>query len=235
MSFDESDLGMQPLSRVKPGAVIHLGDTQATMNHCPSIATKIAQCIAEYSEIEFSLAAVLAVILSGEQRAAIALYVGASSRTAQLAMIQSAADCSLDQDRLDILTIILNRCILPAMKERDRLAHWSWAHSEELPGKLILIDPTHKTVAVLDQFLSLKQSSLDRGKAFVVSETDLSRVFKRMRAARLLAGRFAGTLTKAYSDDMRAQHLLRLSNEPEIQEPLRLLREDRKNNPKSQP
>ena len=58
--FFESDLAMNSISRVRPKAVIAFNDITKTMSSRPSLAIKIAECIAEFAEVEFELGATFA-------------------------------------------------------------------------------------------------------------------------------------------------------------------------------
>lgn len=76
MSVDRSDFpDMQPLSHVKPDAETLWGQPN-TMAKRPQLAVKVADCIAQWAEIEVFLGAFLAFILHTNERAAHAMYSG---------------------------------------------------------------------------------------------------------------------------------------------------------------
>ena len=65
------------------------------------VAVKVAQYIAEWSEIESLLGLFLALLLHANQKAVLAMYAGIENRAAQLRMIDSAAGAVLPPDHYD--------------------------------------------------------------------------------------------------------------------------------------
>jgi hypothetical protein len=115
---------MQPLSRVKPDAITDWGDP-TSMTKRPTLAAKVARSIAQWSEIELHLGAFLGLLLHTNQDAAVAMYSGLENRSAQLRMILSAAKASVPPEHFDVLSVLFSAVIRPAMRERDKLAHWA--------------------------------------------------------------------------------------------------------------
>jgi hypothetical protein len=85
-------------------------------------------------------------LLDADSKAGLAMFSAVENRNAQRRMIMAAAEAKLPADHLELLTALLSSAISPVMKERDKLAHWSWAHSPELPHDLILTKPENKIV-----------------------------------------------------------------------------------------
>jgi hypothetical protein len=138
-----SDLpDMQPLSRVNPNATPNWGSPN-TMAFRPALAAKIAQCIAHWAEIEVFLGAFLGFLLHTNEAAAVAMYSGLENRTAQLKMINAAAKACLPIDHFDVLSCFFSAILRPVMRERDKLAHWNWGYSEDLPDALLLAEPSY--------------------------------------------------------------------------------------------
>jgi hypothetical protein len=104
------------------------------------LAAMIAHCIAQWSEVEIHLGALLAFILHANEKAAVAMYANVENRATQLRLIDAAAEASLPKDHYEAISALLTSIVRPAMKERDKLAHWTWGYSDELPDALLLAD-----------------------------------------------------------------------------------------------
>jgi hypothetical protein len=150
--FFVSDLAMNPISRVRPNAVIAFNDITAAMTSRPALAVKIAECIAEYAEVEFELGSALGAMLKSELKIALAMYVE-NRRTTQLMMVRSAAKAALPAHHFKVFEAVMNKAVTPAMTERDRLVHWCWGYSADLPDRLLIMEPTSKTVNLATYFL----------------------------------------------------------------------------------
>jgi hypothetical protein len=221
---------MQPLSRVRPNAVTHWGDPN-TISSRPEIAVKIAECIAEWTEIETLLGLFLGFLLHTTPKAALAMYAGVENRASQLKMLDAAASAELPPEHYDVLATLRAVYIRPAMKERDKLAHWSWRHSPDLPDALLLTEPANKTLGLY------QANEIGRGELvdvpsrfttiFVVKEADLIRTLERFRRTKRLIQQAASTVWSRVAPHERAAQLQQLSNEPEIQQGLNRLKEAR--------
>src|ERR1043166_5809611 len=100
-------------------------------------------------------------------------------------MFLAGAEAKLPSEHFDLLNVLLNVSIAPAAKDRDRLAHWSWAHSPELPDALILARPEHKmTLHFQAVHIARKRPPdvpFDPSQIFVITESDLIRLADRLR------------------------------------------------------
>lgn len=227
---------MNPISRVRPKAVIAFNDITKAMTSRPQLAVKIAECIAEYAEVEFTLGSTLGALLKSEAKTGLAMFVRANSRTAQKAMVSLAAEEVLEPDHLEIFSIIMRVAVNPAMEGRDKLAHWCWGYSPDLPKALLLMDPAHKTKDLASYFLMPEEPiKINRDAIFVVTETDLAGTFKKISEARRLLNRFISSIWHRNSDATLAQLRRSLADEPLIRAELHRMREAEKNNQKSQP
>jgi hypothetical protein len=226
MSFDKlPDFpDMQPLSRVKPDAITNWGQRE-TMTLRPNLAVKVAQCISHWSEIEVHLGAFLALLLHANEKAALAMYSGLENRSAQLRLITAAAEASLDGAHFDIISVLLSSVIRPAMKERDKLAHWIWGYSHELPEALLITEP-HQTLTGLMEVLRRQRgrgstdvpASFD--KIYVVRDNDLDGIITRSRFAKDQLRIAMATIWEANSPEQHAEFRLQLSSAPQIREGL---------------
>ena len=91
----------------------------------PEVGARVAQYIAEYSEIESLLGLFLALLLHANQKAIMAIYSNLENRAAQLRMIKSAAQSTLPPHHFDVISVLLRIDIAPCQKYRDKLAHWN--------------------------------------------------------------------------------------------------------------
>lgn len=225
---------MQPLSRVKPSAVTTWGEPNA-MTARPQLAAKVAQCIAHWSEIEVIIGAFLALLLHANQRAALAMYSALENRAAQLRLITAAAEASLPTDHFNVISAMLASTLRPAMRERDKLAHWTWGFSNDLPEALLLSEPAI-TLNSLMRALGLQKgdsvadvpSTFD--KIYVVRDPDLDGILKRSASAKYRLRMAMATVWEKNTQQQRDEWLQQLSNEPEIRAALNRLREGRQNN-----
>jgi hypothetical protein len=132
---------MQPLSRVKFVRWTEWGNEHQVMLRRPALVAKVAQSICSWAEVEIQLGMFLSFLLHANEKAIRAIYSGLENRAAQLRMIGSASSAILPQDHVDIVTVIMNAIVKPSMRYRDKLAHWCWGFSDELPEVLLIRDP----------------------------------------------------------------------------------------------
>jgi hypothetical protein len=232
---------MNPLSRIKPGARIRrTPDTMATQ---PKIAQALADCIAAYSEIELNMGLALSTLLSADVKVAMAMYVRVENRTSQGCMIRAAVEAAnISQQQRDVFNAILNQLVVPGMKERDKLAHWPWGYSPDLPDALLLFKPSGE----LEQSIALihegheptpeisQLANLNFDHIFVVTETDLLRIVERLREADSCLRHLWLILhprLPELSSRMRDEMLRQLTTKPRIKEGLKRLREKRSESP----
>ena len=213
----------------------------------PKIAQAIADCIAAYSEIELNLGLALSVILRADIKVTMAMYAKVENRSAQGRMIRAAIEASdITENHKDFFYVILNKLVSPCMKDRDKIAHWPWGYSPDLPDALLLFEP----IGELEQNLALIHEGHNRIRdisdlpylnldhVFVVKEPDLLRLVKRLREAERYLRNLWMILhprLPELSPQMRAEMLRQLSATPQIREGLRQLREQRKSNPRTHP
>lgn len=233
MSLDLDSLDMQPLSRVAPGAYNIWGD-QTKMARRPKCAIKIAECIGEWTEIETCLGQLLGLVLHASPRAALDIFSSLENRSAQMRILSAAVECEVDQEKKDLFAVLMSLYIRPSMKERDRLAHWCWGHTEELPEDLLLAPPAKK-ILMHFQFVSDKfaeTSPLPDEEIFVVTADDLSRMSDRIKKAKELLLLFMGAVWVDNPKDGRDECIRLLAAEPLIRGRLDQILADRLKNPK---
>ena len=211
---------MQPLSRVKPNAVTLWG-MHDTMAKRPKLAVMIAHCITQWSEVEIHLGALLTIILHANEKAAMAMYAGVENRAAQLRLIDAAAEASLPTEHYSVISMLLTTIVRPATKERDRLAHWVWGYTDELPDALLIAEPEHTLKSLMEVLNNQHKSPgkdvpVNFDKIHVVREGDLIRTLKRFWIAKDNIRLAMGTAWELNTPTTRAELLRQLSNVPEI-------------------
>jgi hypothetical protein len=228
-SFVEPDFpDMQPLSRVRPNAPIATGP-DGVFNMNPQLATLIAECIAEWAEIEYVLGLVLALILGTEARGALAMYLALSNFNAQIASIETAAEVELSGPEEECVAAV---CMLArsGYKERNKLAHWCWGYTHEIPDAFLLLQPEDKILNLIDGLSTPPvHRDFDKSRIFVVRKGDMESIQQMLKRVRDFAGRLTGVLN-AKQPAVRALQCQQLSNEPQMVEALSRLRGRRKNN-----
>jgi hypothetical protein len=214
---------MQPLSRVRKDAHVYFGQDD-TMTARPKAATKVAEYIAEWSNIETLLGIFLGFLLHSKAPTILKMFRALDNRAAQLRLLESAAKSELKPPQFDIFVVLMEQFIRPVMRTRDKFAHWCWGHAPELPDALLLMSPDE---ALYVHFVFLKGSdSVSDDKVFVVTESYLDRSLKELRKAQSYLAMLIQSLDVfAVATPRVQQPLARLSSVPAIREGLARLRE----------
>jgi hypothetical protein len=182
---------MQPLSKVRKNATVKFG-TNDVMAKCPTLAVKIAECITTWTNIESFFGVFLGLALHSKPNTTLKMYMALENRAAQLRLIESIAQSELSIEQFDVFAIVMEKYLRPAMKHRDKLAHWCWGHSPDLPNDLLLMSPDEALLAHFEA-LHKGRADMDDNKIFVVTEKYLARLSRDMR----VAGGFFAILMKA--------------------------------------
>ncbi len=218
-AFDLGDFDMQPLSRVKSTANVSFGEDD-TMQKRPELAVLVAECITQFANLESMMGLSLALILHANQKAVLAMYSAFDSRASQMKLLKAAAESELEELHCDIFDVIITLFIKPAMRDRDKFAHWVWGYSRELPDALLLMEPREKTPLHAAAVNPPSPIAWDYSKIFVVKKDDLIRVLDRFKTAIEMYGRFTATNWKYHTPELRAEWIDKLSSEPQIREAL---------------
>jgi hypothetical protein len=228
---------MQPLSRVNPDAIMNWGIRNAIAER-PTVGVKVAECIAEWAEIETVLGLFLAMLLHANEKAALAMYSAVENRAAQLRMITSAAKSTLRPSHFDVISVLLTATVRPCMKDRDRLAHWCWGYSAEVPDALLITEPSNKLALLLNTVTNQAKGAkppptitVDFSKVFVLRAEDLARTLTRFVDALDGLQLAIASVWSANSQQSRDGFLQTLSSKPQIRLGLLRLAENRQKNP----
>jgi len=210
---------MQPLSRVSSTATVSFGQID-TMTSRPEIALRIADCISKWADIETMLAILLSLLLNAEEQPILAMYAALENRTSQLRALTAAAKSKLPPHEFEIFEVLRLRFVRPVMKERDRLAHWCWGYSGEIPDALLLTEPNEKVLVHIKVIDKAPSPILDRGKIFVVKAPDLDRTLARLATTTDYLSKFMGAMWPKNPSVLRGPLLQRLCNEPHFRSAL---------------
>ncbi|HXZ00542.1 MAG TPA: hypothetical protein VEI03_11115 [Stellaceae bacterium] len=222
----------QPLSSKRRSAKISL-DPAALSRH-PQLAACIATIVAYWSRIEATLGSMLGAMLGGEARPSIAMYQAILNTQTQMAVLEAAAKVALSPNNLRVLNALIWLC-KRAGAHRHKVAHWLWGDSQDLPNRLILVDPD--AIREHDKAMSDVAAAFARGEvpvalpkidlnlAFVWEEKDFTEAIQELLTVYHLALRFSALLLdggKTENPSIAAQRMQLLAS-PQIQEALRIL------------
>lgn len=211
------------------------------MSKRPKIAIKVAECIAEWTEVETGLGMFLGFLLHTKADTAIAMHTSLENRAAQLRMLEAAAKAELPSDHYDVISMLHTVHIRPAMRDRDKLAHWCWGHSPELDDALLLRAPSEK---ILHGFRanelgpypgSTAAIRTNYDEVFVIREDDLIRMSDRFTNTKKLVMHAASSVWVKNPPQARAEFLRLLATEPGVQAALNRLARDRQKTQEAQP
>lgn len=188
---------MQPLSRVKRDAFISFGSRDAMASR-PHLAIKIAECIAEWSDLETLLAVLLAFVLDIDTDTVLAMYDKLENRGARLRMLEAALETKLVGDESKTAQAIIHELVRPAMKQRDKLAHWVWGIAPDLPDALLLTRPSEQTATHMKAIRPPTPPDFNRDQIFVVKEDDLLRELAQIREAKDYVARIVGAVGRTH-------------------------------------
>jgi hypothetical protein len=177
------------------------------------------------------------MVLNADSKAALAMFAAVENRNAQRSMLMAAAAAKLDQSDIDLLATVLSAAVKPVMTERDKLAHWAWGFSTDIPNALLLQRPEYK-MALHFQAIHIRVKNpeipFDPDKIFVVTEDYLAKLADRIRAAKDRVTQFMACIWQENTPEQRAEWRRRLSNEPLIRAALDRQSEARRKNQEAQ-
>lgn len=133
----------QPLSRVQPSATIIFGNAgDRPLARHPELAVLAIEAIASWSNVESFMLSLFIQLMGGNDSMAASVYLALEAQSAKNAVINTASQIALqgrDQE-LSVLRAIL-RITKTNEKERNKLAHWTWGDSPDVPDALLLVNP----------------------------------------------------------------------------------------------
>lgn len=166
----------------------------------PALLPLIAEAIALWSNADRTFYVMLANVLGVNPRPILRSLGSERNTGAQIKLLEGMVRAKLPEDRVDMFAaaITLHR---EGKGERDRLAHWCWGATEDLPESLLLGDPVEISDSLVDGAVRvmraldamtegrLDQASVfDKARIYVYGKPELDRVIERFRAFNNIVG-----------------------------------------------
>ena len=131
----------QPLSRVRPNASVTLGNAgDRPLARHPELAVLAIEAIASWSNVESFMLKLFIQLLGGDDSLAASVFLALETQHAKNAAIKAAAETALAErpQELSVFRAILSIANTNE-KERNKLAHWTWGDSPDIPDALLLV------------------------------------------------------------------------------------------------
>jgi hypothetical protein len=128
----------QPLSKVRSNANVSLHLEHSTNN--AELAVLVTGIFARWAWIEHQLSILLLHILDAEAKPALAMLSELKTQKLQMSAMRAAAKAVLSPELFETFAAVMFAvdCV---QNDRNRLAHWVWGTSPELPDRLLLVNP----------------------------------------------------------------------------------------------
>jgi len=193
-----------------PEASIIIGNAgdRPLLRH-PRLAALAIEAIASWSNVENFMLRMFVQLFGGNESVATNIFLSLDNQSSKTAAINAAADTVLKEkpDELSVLKAIMT-ISKTNEKSRNKLAHWVWGDSPNIPDALLLINPKSSI------------GNLDMSEIYVYKEPDFTSIIE---ANDKLCG--YGLRFNFILKDHVANHddrlLTELKEEPEIQERLK--------------
>jgi hypothetical protein len=130
----------QPLSRVLPKASVLLGNVgDYPLRRHQDLAHLVAEVIVSWANVESFMLRLFIDLMGGAQERAATVFLALEIQSAKTAAINAVA-ARLPEDQQSLLRAIL-ALIRTNQKSRDKIAHWTWGDSPQIPDALLLANP----------------------------------------------------------------------------------------------
>ncbi len=133
----------EQLSRVAPEAGVMIGNAgDRPLSRHPDLAVLAMEALASWSNVEAFLLRLFVELFGGQGALAADVFLSLQTQSAKSAAIETAAARVLENrpEELRVLRAILG-IAKTNEKERNKLAHWTWGESKQIPDALLLVDP----------------------------------------------------------------------------------------------
>jgi hypothetical protein len=123
----------QPLSRVMPGASVMMCNAgDRPFKHNPELGLLAMEAMISWSNVERFMLNMYLELMGGSQDLAAVSFLAQRTQSAKKAAINAAAKHILDEKCFELLQAILEAS-KPGKSGRDKLAHWAWGYSPNIP------------------------------------------------------------------------------------------------------
>lgn len=155
----------QPISRVSPNANIIIGNSgDRPISRHPELAILAIEAISSWSNVEKFMLKTFVELLGGSKSLACDVYLSLQNQSAKTAAINAAADSVLRGKKELVLLKLILQLASSFSADRNKLAHWTWGESPNLPDAVLLVDPR----TTIDE--------LDKTKVFVYKDKDFKSI-----------------------------------------------------------
>ena len=202
----------QPLSTFLKTGNYSLQFNADALRDKPDFAALIAEAIARWARIEAGVGNIFVEMLGSEINAGYAMFSALRATTLQFQVIKSTANSVLTGEALEVFSATMG-VVESVQPERNRLAHWLWGSSPQVPEGLLLIDPVYardmnvrrekyqrefikemKLKVTVEEHMSFFK--YDLSKIFVYRKSDLERINRDVLEVENIVG-----LATTYFDD----------------------------------
>lgn len=199
-----------PLSRVKPDANIAFGNAgDRPLQRHPDLAALAIEAIASWANVENFMLKLFVEMFGGNESLATNIYLALENQAAKNAAISAAAKTTLGEDSREYSVF---KAIISLSKtnekSRNKLVHWTWGDSPNIPDGLLLIDPL-TTIG-----------ELDRSDVYVYKQADFQSIIEANDKLCGLGLRFTFIL-KGHVANREGRLLEELMEDPDINSRLR--------------
>ncbi|WP_342150982.1 hypothetical protein [Methylorubrum sp. SB2] len=171
----------QPLSRVMPGASIvmcNAGDRP--LRHNSELGLLAMEAIISWSNVERFMLDTYIHMLGGPSEPAAVAYLALEAQNAKTTIINAVANDVLEDNYRDLLMAII-KTAKTGQTGRDKLAHWTWGYSPEIPDAFLLANPKHTYDGISEEHIYVYR---ERDFQKIIDHNDLvcefGMKFKRM-------------------------------------------------------
>ena len=166
----------QPLSRVRPGGCsYHLNNVgDYPLREREQLARAAMEGIASFATVESWMLELYLELAGGNKSIAASMFLTLESRSARSSVLQPLI-AALEPRYQDLYRAIAKLLRTRAL-DRDKLAHWVWGVSNDLPDALLLADP--KALALINYAERAETSRLP-DHIFVYRASDFVSIIER--------------------------------------------------------
>jgi hypothetical protein len=168
----------QPLSKVAPHAdvMIHGIGVRLFIEQRPKLAPYAMEVIAGWSSVEASLVQIFMRLVGGNKADAAVMYLALDGDGPKRAVFKALAEQKFSGHKQEIFKSLMKRVSSIGL-ERNKIAHWTWGYSPNLPDALLLVDPRD----ISDSYDSI----------FVYTEADFLSLAERLHVTSQCLSRFS--------------------------------------------
>jgi|GEM_PF-1322985 len=213
----------QPVSSVRPqGCTVFIGNNiDNPSDHRPALALLAIKVLAEWSILESFINGLFVMMLGANPRPAAAMYVALAGGAAQRAAFEAVADLALiDQQEKDVFAAI-SHLIRRSAKGRNKIAHWIWGHSPEIPDAVLLCDPVvlleHRVAATAEaENPTGKDIPFPNNEIFAFFDTDFKDMSANIQLLMGMVSTFRFLVNRHHPANTGGAQLQQLLQQPQI-------------------